>query len=600
MRRKAYLYYERWCYVALWSLPFWLFFFFAIRAWKNEDNFGRYSNCVGCFWMPTVTHDLWLAASIFLLLALGYAFSDRWLFLRFFKFLFRLSGILIFAIIALDYIVGDIFRHRFLFVDFFRFSEDTRASLSVARAWFAPPHGKYKAVVVGLFAVSIITVCCFGKQRKKTATALAVLAIICFSASFVMSRFPVRYIHENVVRNVFEANRPASHTKKISEPLRHEAIKRVGGIDKMCRQNGSSRKINIIVLLLESWSSWQSKLFGGNEDWTPQLDKIARENHYFTRFYANGYMTSGGEISVISGALPLPAENKFSPGFSDFEEENLDIPGIARQANYESAFITTSDLSFLSLGNWLNNLRFETIEGSQHPFYEGMKRWQFDAPEDSALYARFLQWRDTRKNERPFIAVMLTVSSHPPFIDPTTGTNDFEGTFRYMDAQAAYFYEELKRHGFFEDGILIMTGDHRTMTPLRPGEYEKYGDRAFARVPMVVVGNVDMPKVVDDAFQQSDIAPSIAELLGLETCRTSFIGSFLKKNPDPPKYVVHARGDDRARVDIYYGENEVAAFRLDGDASRWMGKPPPDADLVAAWITTQRMRPRPTDRFAPE
>ncbi len=338
------MYYERWCYVALWSLPFWLFFFFAIRAWKNEDNFGRYSNCVGCFWMPTVTHDLWLAASIFLLLALGYAFSDRWLFLRFFKFLFRLSGILIFAIIALDYIVGDIFRHRFLFVDFFRFSEDTRASLSVARAWFAPPHGKYKAVVVGLFAVSIITVCCFGKQRKKTATALAVLAIICFSASFVMSRFPVRYIHENVVRNVFEANRPASHTKKISEPLRHEAIKRVGGIDKMCRQNGSSRKINIIVLLLESWSSWQSKLFGGNEDWTPQLDKIARENHYFTRFYANGYMTSGGEISVISGALPLPAENKFSPGFSDFEEENLDIPGIARQANYESAFITTFSL----------------------------------------------------------------------------------------------------------------------------------------------------------------------------------------------------------------------------------------------------------------
>jgi len=578
-----------WQHIALWSLPFWLAFFFVARALKNEENFGTYSNCVGCFWLPTVAHDLWLAALALVLLALGYAFSDKFP-LRFLKFLFRLSAIFIIVVIAVAFVVDDIFHQRFIFADFFRFSGDTKASLSVILAWFAPPYGKLKAVAVVLFVASVLTVCCVGRQRKKEAMALGSLALACLLSAAIMSQFPVRYIHGNAVWNIFEVNRPSSRTERVTEPLRSNLIEQAGEIAQTCHQEENVQRTNVIVLLLESWSSWQSSLFGGSENWTPHLDEIAQTNHYFPRFYANSYMTAGGEIAVIAGEVPLPIEEELYAGFSHFENDPFSIPNVARKAGYESAFITTSDLSFLALGDWLSNLQFDTIEGSRHPFYEGMKRWQFDAPEDSALYARFLQWLETQEDERPFVAVMLTVSTHPPFINPETGANDFEGSFRYMDRQAAHFYEALEKSGFFEKGVLIITGDHRTMTPLRPGEYEQYGDRAFARVPMVVAGKVDMPKVVDDAFQQSDIAPSIAEFLGLNVCRSPFMGSFLKEKPEPPKYVVHLRGDDRDRVDVYYDENEVAGFRLDGDNSRWMGKPPPDKDMVAAWITEQRVR----------
>lgn len=571
-------------------------FFFVMRAWNNEIYFGRYSNCEGCFWKPTITHDLWLAALIFFFLALGWALPNRWILLKVIKFLFRFLGIALLLLVATDYVTNDIFHQRFLIIDFFRFTGDVKAGLSVIKAWVAPPYGYLKIVATVFFFATAFSILFIGGQRKKTAVLFCALAVICIAASMIMSRFPVRYIHEHAVWNVLEANRPTTRVKKTSAVSLEKALATMALSPEQCISNNEHiNKPNIIVLLLESWSSWQSRLFGGSEDWTPHLDQIAQENHYLTQFYANGYMTSGGEISVITGTAPIPAMGELYAEYKDFKEDRFALPKIAQEAGVESAFITTSDLSFISRGDWLQAIHFETIEGSRHPFYEGMKRWQFDAPEDSALYARFLQWLETREDKRPFIAVMLTVSSHPPFINPETGKNDFEGTFRYMDKEAAHFYEALKTRGFFENGILMITGDHRTMTPLRSGEYEEYGARAFARIPMIVAGNVNMPQVVDAAFQQTDIAPSIAELLGLRVCRTPFMGSFLKENLAPSQYVVHTRGDDRDRIDVYYGANEVSGFRLNGDASHWMDNPPPDADLIAAWITTQRIRPRRID-----
>jgi hypothetical protein len=127
------------------------------------------------------------------------------------------------------------------------------------------------------------------------------------------------------------------------------------------------------------------------------------------------------------------------------------------------------------------------------------------------------------------------------------------------------------------------------MTPIERGEYAKFGERSFARIPLIVAGAVDMPKVVDAAFQQSDFPASLAHIMGVAYCRTPFNGIFLDPRPQPPRYVVQARGDDRNRVDVYY-DDRVASFMLNGDASGWQGESPPQADMVAAWINAQRLR----------
>jgi hypothetical protein len=139
-----------------------------------------------------------------------------------------------------------------------------------------------------------------------------------------------------------------------------------------------------------------------------------------------------------------------------------------------------------------------------------------------------------------------------------------------------------------DNGIVVVMGDHRTMTPLSADEFQHYGDRAFARVPMIVAGKVEMPPVIEEAFQQTDVLPSLSWQIGVDFCRLPYTGSFLRPDPKPPSIVVHARGDDRNRVDIYQGPLGTFGYHLKGDDSNWVGGQPQNAAAIAAWIDVQR------------
>jgi lipoteichoic acid synthase len=374
-----------------------------------------------------------------------------------------------------------------------------------------------------------------------------------------------------------------------SMPFIEAQQQRAAAIPRTCARSPAFDG-SVIIVLVESLSAWHSKLLGSSNDWTPELDAIARENHYFTHFYANGFTTSTAEIAVITAQPPLAPAGKLLFGFDDYADARDTLPDIAHRSGRDAAFFTTGDTSFLDLGAWLHHLGYDVVGNNADVFYKGMQRWQFGAAEDKALYDRFLDWLGKRDSSKPFLSTLLTVSTHPPYVDPRTAKIDPENAFKYVDSQIARFYRELKQRGFLAHGVLIVLGDHRTMTPLHEEEYRAHGERAFARVPLVIAGAVDMPVVIDAPFQQTDIGPSIADLVGLEACTSAFAGHFLRNDPQPPKYVLHVRGDDRDRLDVYSGDRDVSAFHYDGDASGFSGDPPPDADEVAAWIDTHRYR----------
>jgi hypothetical protein len=72
--------------------------------------------------------------------------------------------------------------------------------------------------------------------------------------------------------------------------------------------------------------------------------------------------------------------------------------------------------------------------------------------------------------------------------------------------QLLEFYTQLSESGYFENGILLITGDHRQMRPLSDIELERFGASARARVPLLVVGGSYPRGQVDDRFfQQSDL-----------------------------------------------------------------------------------------------
>jgi lipoteichoic acid synthase len=559
-----------------------------LRAFHIDDFAGGYTACRGCFFIPTLGHDAWLLAVLFALLAIAAAIRSRAI-----RVVVGTTAALLVLIIAIDVMVGNVVNQRFYVVDMLRFAVELSGDWSVARAELFSPRGM---VYLFLLATAFIAfaVVIFGKTRSAEQAKIlfaGVIAALLF-AGYAAYESSLKYIHGQFTWNVVAANWPPGRSKAFSQAHADQQLEISKALPATCATDRASGK-NIVLVITESLSAYQSSLLGGPRDWLPRLDALARDSHYFSHFYANGFTTDGGEISLLTGRLPITPPGAPWYTFTGFGASDASLPAIAHRAGYKIHYFQSSDLAFLQSDVWLRDLGFDSVEGSESPFYAGMTRRLFGAPDDAALFERFDDWLDHRADgDGPFVAVLLTVSGHPPFVNPRDGKTDPEGTFHYVDDQIADFHDRLQKRGFLNNGILMITGDHRSMTPLLDGEYEKFGERAFARIPMIVSGAVDMPKIIDEAFQQSDVPASVAQLLGVQYCRNEFVGTFLNSAPQPAKYLLHTRGDDRDRVDVYF-DDRVASYFENGDRSGWSDVTPPDAAKVSAWIDTQRIRSTP-------
>ncbi len=555
----------------------------VLRALYLEHVASAYTSCHGCFLIPTLGHDAWLLCAMTAALAFVATSPLGWIALI--GRVFVAVGILA---QATDLVLLRLFNQRLYVADLLRFSPDATSAWSVARAQFFSANGIGYAAGAALVLGVLAGLNARGNRSPRQAKILLAMAALYAVFGFAAMWMPLRYVHEEYVDNVVEVNLPQGRAREFSPGFAQTFLQTDKAVPQTC-DAGARSGHNIIIVITESLSAYQSALLGGPHDWLPRLDALARANHYFTRFYANGFTTDGGEAAIFTGRPPLIPPGSDWYTLDAFGPGPDTLPGIAHRAGYVAAYFTPANLAFLDSGAWLHALQFDTVEGSEDAYYAGMQRWQFGAAEDAALFGRFEQWLDARHDPRPFVAVLLTVSSHPPFVNPRTGAIDPQGTFHYVDDQLVDFHDALARRGFLDNGILMITGDHHSMTPIDREEYAKFGERSFARIPLVVAGAVDMPNVVDASFQQSDLPASLAHIMGVDYCRTPFNGIFLDPRPQPPRYVVQARGDDRNRVDVYY-DDRVASYMQNGDASGWQGAPPPQADMVAAWIDAQRLR----------
>jgi arylsulfatase A-like enzyme len=555
----------------------------GLHALQLENIIGSYTACRGCFALPTFANDAWLLAAQFAFLALASSSRRRWI-----RGAAGALAALILLACALDQLSLRLFTQRLYVDDVLRFATQSSSDWSVARTLLVSANGIFYAAFGLMIALTIIGLVAAAQRSPRLARVIA-LSSAALLLLAILARTPLHYVNNELAANLVEANLPHGSTKPYSQPFADAELQRSKLVPLACDTAGGSISPSVVIVITESLSAYQSALLGGPQNWLPRLDALARDNHYFTHFYANGFNTIGGEVAALTGRPPLPQLGSQTYALAAFGPDKNTLPAIVHSAGYTTHYFTTSDLDYEQTGTWLNALGFDSVEGSENAYYAGMPRGEFNAAEDAALFGRFEQWLAQRRDPRPFVAVLLTVTSHPPFADPRTGRLDAQETFAYVDEQLDEFHAWLQRRGFFTNGVLMITGDHRSMTPLLAEEYRDFGKRALARIPLVVAGAVDMPRVVEAAFSQSDIPASLAHLLGIEHCRSPFNGYFLDPLPVAPQFVIHARGDDRDRVSVYSGITTADYFE-DGDASRWLDAGLPQADLIAGWLVAQRMR----------
>lgn len=246
---------------------------------------------------------------------------------------------------------------------------------------------------------------------------------------------------------------------------------------------------NLIHIYLESMeNTHSSKEYGGDTDvnYIPNLTKLALENVNFSSSpegKVGGFLslpgtgwtmaallcsTSGVPFAFsIEGNNNMDKREEFAPGLTTLGE-------ILEARGYKNMFLCGSD------ANFGGRLKYFTQHGNYEIYDLNTARSQGKLPsslyhngfwgfEDHYLYdIAKEQLTELAANGQPFNFTMLTVDTHPRegFICSLCGSDHEAITGNVLecaDKQVYAFVEWIKQQDFYEDSVIVISGDHLRM-----------------------------------------------------------------------------------------------------------------------------------------
>ncbi len=274
----------------------------------------------------------------------------------------------------------------------------------------------------------------------------------------------------------------------------------------------TAKRPDILLIILESFSSRLMTELGGERDIAPCLDSLSREGVLFTNIYANSFRTDRGLVSILSGYPAQPTTSLMK-----YPRKTQSIPGIAgrlKQAGYETHYYYGGDADFTNMRSYLMSSGFDTIVCDRDfPVSERLSKW---GVHDHLVFQRLLDDIRAEKgliNEKPAFRVMQTSSSHEPFEVPYRRLeNDRLNAFAYTDSCIGHFINEYKKLPQWENTWIIMLPDH---VGAYPEQLDNFTQERY-RIPLLMLGGaIVAPRRVDVIGSQQDLAATVLSQLGL-------------------------------------------------------------------------------------
>ncbi|MBN2719884.1 MAG: LTA synthase family protein [Proteobacteria bacterium] len=290
------------------------------------------------------------------------------------------------------------------------------------------------------------------------------------------------------------------------------------------RKNGSfpenpEKLLNLVVLVLESWSNVNIGAYGSSKGLSPEFDKLADNGFLFENFFAVGNRTIEGLAAICIGIPSFNHFNHMTKGsfLSGSLEQNRykGIGSIFGERGYSTVFLhgesskTFRQSSLARLAGFQKHLGIEELKIKPGETSGPWGLW------DHVMMDRLLEV--TESEPEPFLAVWMSLSNHPPYVLPddtfkTARPGDEDGQFgdtlRYTDHFLGRFFEKAKERDFFKNTVFVITADHcaRSISTME----SRY------RIPLLVYApGIVAPGVGKEVGSQLGFIPSMLDLLGI-------------------------------------------------------------------------------------
>jgi lipoteichoic acid synthase len=271
---------------------------------------------------------------------------------------------------------------------------------------------------------------------------------------------------------------------------------------------------NIMLVVMESVGTHELQLYGASYHDTPELVHLSQHGVLFNRIYAPEPLTSSAMAALFCSLYPPHFWQTLSEAEPDVRVDGL--PALLAAHGYRTLFLHSSVLVYDREHTFL----------SEHGFPQIMTDAS-ETPRDDRLVPKALKWINQDRS-RPFFLVVWTNCTHHPYLSDRSENygvrdvylNRYLNAIRSTDAMIGDLVGQLDAIGLADNTLTVITGDH--------GEaFHEHGSSIHGltvydeevHVPLLLVNRrlFPQPLKIEEIGQQIDLAPTLLELLGLES-----------------------------------------------------------------------------------
>lgn len=276
----------------------------------------------------------------------------------------------------------------------------------------------------------------------------------------------------------------------------------------------TNEPINVVLVILESFSNKVIEPLGGMKGLTPNLNQYCQEGISFSNCYASGGRSDKG-ISALLCAYPALIRASAIINFPDKMKDLDYLPRYFRDKGYEMSFYYGGDVNFYNTRMLLIQAGVNNII-SKDKFPESANQQKWGVP-DEFLYQRLFE--DLQKSKQPFMSMVYNISSHEPFDIPerfsrikgSASQERYCNAIAYSDSCLGDFVSKLKASPLWKNTLVIISSDH---TSLEPGPTSTEDLESF-RIPMIWIGGVlDSSLIIDGVCNQNDLSATLVQQMG--------------------------------------------------------------------------------------
>ena len=307
-------------------------------------------------------------------------------------------------------------------------------------------------------------------------------------------------------------------------------------IKRQITADGPEKKLNIILITVESLSADYLTKFGNKNKITPFMDNWFHDGALFTHFYATGTRTIRG-LEALTLSIPPTAGQSIVKRPDN--EKLFNLGHVLQERGYDTAFLYGGMGYFDNMNAFYEGNGYRIVDQNQFTSEEVTFKNAWGVSDDIIFNRTIKEADNDFSQDKPFFFQIMTTTNHRPYsypegkIDIPSGKSR-EGAVKYTDYAIQEFIKTAKTKPWFDNTIFVMVADHcagsarKTDLPV-----DKY------HIPLFIYAPKHVPIVENTTLSsQIDVAPTLLGLLNLRYESQFYGQDILKTVPEKGRALI--------------------------------------------------------------